>query len=112
MTKNDIMSITGQNLRRYRLERRLTQEAIAFKANISVSFYAALESGRKSMSMLVLLQLADALEVSTDYLIRTPNTEYQVKNINKLLSNQPEKFINSIEKMIKLCIEEFSSEQV
>jgi len=87
----------------------LTQEAVAFKASISVSYYAALENGRKSMSMPVLLQLADALEVSSDCLLRHPNAVHQVKNINLLLENQSYEFISSIEKLVRLCLNEFST---
>ncbi|MDR2569154.1 MAG: helix-turn-helix domain-containing protein [Oscillospiraceae bacterium] len=109
MTKNEIMSLMGQNLRKCRTERNLTQEAVAFKANISVSHYAALENGRKSMSMLVFRQLADALEVSADFLLRTPDTVHQIKSVNLLLANQPIKVVDFIEKIIRLCITEYSA---
>jgi len=112
MTKSDIMLLAGNNLRKCRIERALTQEAVAVKANISVSHYAALENGRKSMSMFVLTQLADAFEVSTDSILRTPDTLCpQIMNINLLLSNQPVEIIGSIEKLIRLCINEFSTKQ-
>ena len=112
MTKKDIMILMGQNLRKCRTNRMLTQEAVAFKANISVSYYAALENGRKSMSMPVLRQLSNALDVSADYILGTSDAFSQIKNINLLLAKQPDEFVNSIEKMIRVCIAEFSMKQI
>jgi len=106
MTKNDLLLLVGQNLRKYRTERKLTQEALAGEASISHSHYAALENGRKFMSMLVLRRLADALNVSVDRLLKDSDNFHQIESINSLLENRSDEFIEFIEKMIRFCVDE------
>jgi len=109
MTNDDLKELVGNNLRRYRLENGLTQEKTAEKAGISVSFYANLEGGKKSMSIFVLRNLADSLGISADYLLHEDCSNSRLHNIEMLLSNQPKELIISIEKLIRLCIVEFAS---
>ena len=109
MNKDELMLLVGSNLRKYRLERNLTQEQLAERAGISTSFYANLERGKKSMSILTLKELASSLNISTDYLLNESSSIIRIENLEILLHDQPDSFIASIEKMIKLCISEFSN---
>ena len=108
MGKDELMLLIGNNLRRYRLKQNITQEQLAEKVGISTSFYANLERGKKSMSIKTLRDLSDALEVSVDFILYENNTRNHIRNIEVLLNNEPESFIISIEKLIRVCISEFS----
>lgn len=111
MTKNEIMKLVGENLRRYRLESGLTQEELAEKAGISTSFCANLERGKKGMSILVLRELARALNISVDYLLSNDRDKDHIRNIEVLLNGKPESFIISIEKLVRLCADEFGEHE-
>lgn len=59
----------GENIRRYRKLRGLTQHELARLANMSRSYLADVEHDRYNPSVDVLETLADALQVSTDTLL-------------------------------------------
>lgn len=59
----DIRQLVGQNLRRARLERGLSQEELAHEAGISTSFLSQVESGIRSLTITKLQDLARALRV-------------------------------------------------
>ena len=108
MTKNDLLDLIGRNLRKYRKKLNLTQADVADRANISVSFYSALENGRKTMSILVLFQIADVFEVSYDSLLREAGSEHQIKNIDLLLADQPAEIVDAVESLATLFIQTLS----
>ncbi|KAA5539030.1 helix-turn-helix domain-containing protein [Adhaeribacter rhizoryzae] len=54
----------GQNLKRLREEKQLTQANVAFEAGLSLSQVQRIEYGNHNFSILTLLALAQALEVS------------------------------------------------
>lgn len=101
------MRILGDNLQEVRTHRGLTQEKLAEKVGISTSFYANIERGIKGVSVYVLKQIADELEVSVDYLLNRNNVNSQMSNINLLLRDAPESFILYIEGIIRLSKEIF-----
>ena len=81
MTKEELAGIVSKNLIRFREENHLTQEEVAELVGISTSFYANLERGKKSMSLLVLRKIADALNISTDYLLYENRADIIKQNI-------------------------------
>lgn len=101
MTKKALGDIVGRNLLKYRTEHHLTQEEVAEKAGISTSFYANLERGKKSMSIMVLRNLADALNVSTDSLLYGERSESHVQNIVLLLDGRPEPLLTAAEQLLR-----------
>lgn len=107
MTKQQLAIIIGKNLLKYRTENNYTQEELAEKVGISTSFYANLERGNKSMSLLVLRNLADALQVNTDALLYECNPQCHMQSIYTILRNKSNSFIIAAEKMIRLLSENF-----
>lgn len=62
----------GENLRRLRTERGLTQETLALRANLDRSFLADLEATRHSCTIDRLFDIAAALEVEPSELLAQP----------------------------------------
>ena len=62
--------LLGRNLVRLRMERGMTQEALAEKADISHRYLQSLEAGQKQPSINVAAQLRLALQCSWDELLR------------------------------------------
>lgn len=101
MSQDPLKLLIGNNLRQYRLENNYTQEELAEKIGISTSFYANIERGAKSMSIQVLRNLTDALQISADRLLYEETASVRVQNIVKLLEDKPTSFCASIERFIK-----------
>lgn len=108
MDKNEQMRIIGRNLRRYRQNCGLTQSVLAEQVGLETSSYTNLENGKRGVSLIVLRRLADALGVSVDCLIYEDDQyDKGIRNIEMMLQGKPKSYIASIEKLIRVCMEEF-----
>lgn len=99
MTRNELMQLVGRNVKKYRLERHMTQDELAEHAQISTSYCANIERGTKSMSLMVLRDIADALQVSTDCLLYEGDKETRIASLERFLSHQSEAYIMKIEQV-------------
>lgn len=68
MTKIDYKML-GEQIRYIRNQLHLSQEHLAELCDISPSFMGHIERGTRKMSMETFVSVADALNVSTDYLL-------------------------------------------
>ena len=62
--------IVGTNVRRLRVERKLTQEQLAHEAGIDLTYLGGIERGRRNPSVSVLGRLAVSLNVHPADLLR------------------------------------------
>ena len=58
-----LCTILGTNIRKLRAERELSQEELAHRAGIDRSYLSEIENGHKSVGVVVLDDIAAALEV-------------------------------------------------
>jgi len=65
----NILRQVGLNVRRLRLGRDLSQEALAFEADIALNYLSEIERGLRNPTMLVVDRLAKALGVSVAHLV-------------------------------------------
>lgn len=98
----------GKNIRKYRLMKKLRQEDLAEKADLSINYIGAIERGEKIPSLETLIVIINALGVSADMiLVDVIDTGYKVKNsliaerLDKLSSDDREKIYDVIDTMIK-----------
>lgn len=56
-------------LRETRMKRHITQQRLADKVGVALRSYQCYEQGAREPSLDMLVKLADALEVPTDYLL-------------------------------------------
>lgn len=61
--------IVGGNVRRIRLQRRMTQEKLAFEAELDLTYVGGIERGKRNPSLLVMARIASALSVPLGKLI-------------------------------------------
>lgn len=59
----DWRKVFGQNVRRVRQQKKLTQEELAFEAEIDLTYVGGIERGKRNPSLLVMGRIADALSV-------------------------------------------------
>ena len=62
----------GQRIKKYRKKKNLSQEQLAEKVNISPTHMSHIETGATKLSLQVLVDLAQALDTSTDSLLFEP----------------------------------------
>lgn len=60
----------GMQIREERLKKGYTQRALAEKANICQMYLSEIERGIKMPSLNSLIKIVEALEISTDYILR------------------------------------------
>ena len=78
MERDTILKIFAYNLRKIRRDRDFTQEYLTEKADITQEYLARIEGAKFSPSLVVIVNLALALDVSIDKLI--PLDEVNKKN--------------------------------
>ena len=59
----DVVAVLGKNVRRFRLEAELSQEQLAFEADMKRSYVSDLERGVRNPTVQALGRLAAALKV-------------------------------------------------
>jgi transcriptional regulator with XRE-family HTH domain len=65
----DLRAIFGSNVRRARLQKGLTQEELAFRAEIDLTYIGGIERGKRNPSLLVMGRIAEALSAPIQKLI-------------------------------------------
>ena len=103
------LSTIGKNIRKYRLERKLKQEDLAKMVYVSYNYISVLERGDKAPSLQTLINIANALEVSTDMLLAdVVKNGYVVKNsvLNDKLAELSPKDRDKIYEILDLLIEQ------
>jgi transcriptional regulator with XRE-family HTH domain len=56
-------AIFGKNVRRLRQQKGLTQEQLAFEAEIDLTYMGGIERGKRNPSLLVMARIAEGLSV-------------------------------------------------
>jgi transcriptional regulator with XRE-family HTH domain len=65
----DWCAVVGRNVRKIRQQRRMTQEKLAFEAEIDLTYVGGIERGKRNPSLLVMARIAEALSVPLTKLI-------------------------------------------
>jgi transcriptional regulator with XRE-family HTH domain len=60
----DWRALFGKNVRRARQQKKLTQEQLAFEAEIDLTYVGGIERGKRNPSLLVMGRIAEALSVA------------------------------------------------
>ena len=84
------LSSVGKNIRKYRLEKKIMQETLAEKTDLSANYIGMIERGEKTPSLSTLVSIANALGVTADMLLSdVVEQSYDVKTsvlIDKIAS--------------------------
>lgn len=105
MEKTKLAAI-GRQLRQQRTELGLTREKMAELADIGTGYYGQLEIGTSQMSLDTLLKLAQAMHVSTDYILygddRTPSDANPVSDLLRRCTPRELKLAEEVLKLFLL----------
>lgn len=67
-SKNDILVKFGQKVRTFRKEKGLSQEQLAFKADLHRTYIGMIERAEKNITLINISKIADALEIKIEQL--------------------------------------------
>lgn len=65
-----LVEIFGANVRRVRLQRKMTMEALAVEADLAYSYMGGIERGQRNASLAVIERIAKVLDVEPHTLMR------------------------------------------
>jgi transcriptional regulator with XRE-family HTH domain len=68
--KNDIQKKFGLKIKEQRIKLHLTQEELAFKANLHRTYIGMVERGEKNISLKNIEKISKALNIQMDVLLR------------------------------------------
>ena len=71
MKTQEIKDILGRNIKHFRFLRKLSQAALAEKADISITFLSNIERGKMFPKVETLSRLTESLEVEVSWLFKT-----------------------------------------
>ncbi len=98
----------GQNIRKFRLEKKLRQEDLAEKTNLSSNYIGMIERGEKIPALETFIDIVNALGVSADMILADViDVGYVVKNsmldekLSKLSQNDRTKIYEVIDTLLK-----------
>jgi len=82
--------ILGQNIRRYRHTKGITQERLAEIVDVSGSYIGYLERGEKNPSLNLLFKIADTLEIEPAILLTPPEgtANSELQKLIRILSDK------------------------
>ena len=91
----DLKKLIGSKIRKYRKKKNLTQEKLAEKAGLHLTFIAHIESGKKVCSINTLNKISQALNITIDKLFipveKIPrDVDVLTKKLINLLKNKPD----------------------
>ena len=75
----DMRVLVGENVRRTRKLRGLTQEQFAEKSGFSQQYLSSLENGKRNPSVITLFEIAVALDVQPSDLLRPRHRQSEPK---------------------------------
>lgn len=94
----------GRNIKKYRIEKKLRQEDLAEKTDLSSNYIGMVERGEKIPSLETFISILNALEISADMVLADVLKQgYVVKN--SLLNEDMQKLSQDDRERIYLVIE-------
>ena len=103
----------GQRIRKFRKACGLSQEQLAEKANISVTHMSHIETGNTKLSLPVLVDIANTLQVTTDELLYEKplsekiNIKQEISDIIDSCSEQNAKILIETLKSLKINLDKY-----
>ena len=107
-------SSVGKNIKKYRVERKMTQDILAIKTGLTRSYVGMLERGEKMPSLETFINILNALEVSADMVLcDVLVTGYKVKDsllsekLSKVSREERARINDVVNVMLKHAKEEY-----
>jgi transcriptional regulator with XRE-family HTH domain len=100
--------ILGTKIRKLRIQKKWSQEELAFKLNVGQTTISNFESSKTIPDFLVMLKVCEIFDIGLDYFIE--NDKMVLEKLGVLSKTLPEGVIKNILKRIELLEKSLSSE--
>jgi len=95
----------GKRITDLRTSRGYTRERLSELADVSVSFLAEIEKGRKNMTVTTLRKIAKALLTTTDYIVNGNESDTDFGEVLSMLNTLSDKNRKQAEKLLTVFVE-------
>lgn len=102
--KENTLKIIGQNIKRIRLLKNLTQEELAEKLEKSINFISLIERGESGISISTIIDICNALQINSDELFNGL-IDKQVVTDDEFITNSLNMFNREDKKIVKGLME-------
>ena len=68
--KDDLLVLFGEQLKNFRKDRNISQEELAFRAELDRTYISGLECGKRNPTLKILVKLAISLKMSPSELLK------------------------------------------
>lgn len=102
-------SIIGERLKKARMDKKLTQEQLAEKLDVSVAFLSRAERGTIKINLSRITQICDILNVSISYILTgtlSNAKDYLTEDFSNLLKDCPPEKLKLIYDIAKVVVNE------
>lgn len=99
----DILRTLGNNVKRLRKARGLTQKELAAQIGLSMTSISRIEEGKKGVSLSVLARMVSFFGVSYNSLLQEHDDVGDLSAIQFLLAGKSPEYIKRIENIIAAC---------
>ena len=101
-------SIIGERLKQARMNKKLTQEKLAEKLDVSVAFLSRIERGSSYINLKRLNQICSILDVTEGEILNgvsKDSSTYLNKDLSNLIKNCPPEKLNLIYNIAKVIVD-------
>lgn len=106
------MTSIGNRISYIRKERGYTQEKLAELADISIQFLSDIENNKKNMTVTTLKNIADSLNITTDYLIYGKEESNENSMIITMLNTLSDNNRKKAEKLLEIFVSAINDESI
>lgn len=64
----------GENIRKYRTQKDISQEELAYQAELDRTYISGIERGERNISVITLKKITDVLKIETHKILNGQNT--------------------------------------
>lgn len=108
---SEITKLTGKRIRSLRKEQKISQEELAFRANLHPTYIGQVERGEKNATLESIEKITSALNISFDTLFKEIQFESEdketrtIEDIHSLLKNSNHEELKFFHQFIKLLVQ-------
>lgn len=102
--KENTLKVIGQNIKRIRLLKNLTQEGLAEKLDKSINFISLIGRGESGISIATIIDICNALQINSDELFNGL-IDKQVVTDDEFITNSLNMFNREDKKIVKGLID-------
>lgn len=102
----------GKQIQKARIKQNLTQEYISEKLDVTPAHISKIENGKGKLSLSLLINIANLLNVSANYLLSdnlVHSEKYKIEEINSVIQNCNQKELDAILPILEAVIASFKN---